>query len=334
MTKPRRTLVDPSSTPYYHCIGRCVRRAFLCGVDRFSGQDYSHRKQWVVDRLAELTRAFTLEVCAYAVMSNHYHLVLRLHPKRTERLSDAQVMDRWSALFGLPPLVERYRRSELRTKAEHRVAAIAVAELRRRLGDLSWFMRGLNEYIARRANAEDGCTGRFWEGRFKSQALLDEAALVTCMSYVDLNPVRAAIARTPEESDFTSVQARFQASQGARLSPVLLAKMRNAESCEPERDVLPVGLPDYLALLDWAGRAIVHGKRGHIDAAVPPILSRLGIDAEAYLSHHRGHGRGFRLAIGRAESLRQAAVAFGQRHLHGIATACRLFPTQRDPSAA
>jgi len=77
MTKARKSIINVSDTPYYHCMGRCVRRAFLCGVDEFSGNDYSHRKQWIVDKLAELSAVFMIDVCAYAVMSNHYHLVLK-----------------------------------------------------------------------------------------------------------------------------------------------------------------------------------------------------------------------------------------------------------------
>jgi len=77
------------------------------------------------------------------------------------------------------------------------------------LKDLSWYMRCLNEKVARMANAEDACTGRFWEGRFKSQALLDEAAVVSCMAYVDLNPIRAGICESLETSAFTSIQERL-----------------------------------------------------------------------------------------------------------------------------
>ena len=89
MTRARKTLVDPETTSYNHCIGRCVRRAWLWGEDRVSGRNYEHRKSWVLARLAELAEVFTLDVCAYAVMSNHYHLVVRLNfEKAVDRLQD------------------------------------------------------------------------------------------------------------------------------------------------------------------------------------------------------------------------------------------------------
>ncbi|MEX1068189.1 MAG: hypothetical protein WED00_19590 [Aquisalimonadaceae bacterium] len=160
MTQPRRTLVSLTDTPYYHCIGRCVRRAFLCGQDFATGEDYEHRKAWVVERLALLTDVFTIEVCAYAVMSNHYHVVLRIDRASADALSEAEVMARWSRLYGLPVLVRRYRDGEGACEAELEQARATLAELRTRLADL----RCLNEYIALKANAEDGCTGRFWEG--------------------------------------------------------------------------------------------------------------------------------------------------------------------------
>lgn len=331
MTRPRRTLVDPASTPYYHCIGRCVRRAFLCGLDRYTGQDYSHRKAWMIERLGHLAEVFVIDVCAYAVMSNHYHLVLRLRPDLVQELSDEDVMHRWSALYELPLLVARHQRGELVSEAEQVAARARIEELRDRLADLSWFMRALNEWIARRANAEDGCTGRFWEGRFKSQPLLDEAAVVTCMAYVDLNPVRAATAKTPETSDDTSIQARIQRQRERQPLPVRLAPFQRRDSRHSASD-LPIGFPDYLELVDWTGRAIVSGKRGFIDSETPNILGRLGIDSEEFLRHMQQKRMGFRAAVGCATSLREAAASFGKHHFQGIGTALRLFGARSEPA--
>lgn len=162
MTLARKTLVALDDTPYYHCVSRCVRRAFLWGTDHFSGRDFSHRKQWVVDRLAQLTELFDIDLCAYAVLSNHYHLVLRIDRERALGWTDAEVIERWSMLFGLPVLVGRLHTGDALSRAEHAKAVAIVDEWRERLHDLSWFMRCLNEHLARLANAEDGCKGRFW----------------------------------------------------------------------------------------------------------------------------------------------------------------------------
>ncbi|MCU7807231.1 MAG: hypothetical protein KZQ73_05100 [Candidatus Thiodiazotropha sp. (ex Semelilucina semeliformis)] len=124
--------------------------------------------------------------------------------------SSEEVITRWTALYNPSPIVSRYLEGFELTKAEMAVVSEEVEKWRHRLYDVSWFIRNLNETIARRANEEDGCSGRFWEGRFKSQALLDDAALLTCMTYVDLNPIRAGLADRPEASDFTSIHERIR----------------------------------------------------------------------------------------------------------------------------
>ncbi len=346
MPYPRHAQVATETTPYYHCVSRCVRRAFLCGWDRLTGRSYEHRKQWIVERLRLLGEVFCIDVCAYAVMANHHHLVLRLNPKEAGSLSDEDVLERWSQLFGLPVLVERYRQGLSVSDVEAEAAGERIATYRERLTDLSWFMRCLNEPIARWANAEDGVTGRFWEGRFKSQALLDEAALLTCMSYVDLNPVRAAIAETPEASDYTSIQDRIRAwaatsgeapeshtaenddmkqdAGQAASKPALLAFGGPERQDTP--DHLPFAFADYLQLVDWAGRAVRDDKRGAIAEDVPPMLMWLGIDPDAYIDRMARHRPGFIRAMGRAERLRQAATELGQRFVKGISEANALFP--------
>ncbi len=102
-----------------------------------------------------------------------------------------EVIERWQHLFVGHPLTHRLLAGDTLLQIEHKLVAERVALWRSRLMDIRWFMRCMNEEIARQANEEDYCTGRFWEGRFKSQALLDEKALTACVTYVVLNPIRA-----------------------------------------------------------------------------------------------------------------------------------------------
>ena len=99
MTIARSRQISLQDTPYYHVISRCVRRAFLCGEDAHSGQSYEHRRQWVVDRLGQLSRLFAIGICAYAVMSNHYHLVLKVDAEQAQGWSEREVAERWAGLF-------------------------------------------------------------------------------------------------------------------------------------------------------------------------------------------------------------------------------------------
>jgi REP element-mobilizing transposase RayT len=207
----RRQIVVEGQIGVYHCIARCVRRAFLCGVDPLTGKDHEHRKYWVRDRMRKLASIFAIDVCGYAVMSNHMHVVLRIRPDLADTWTDEEIAVRWMRLH--PPRDPVTGRAA--EPAECDLNAIIanperVALLRKQLASLSLFMGRLSEPIARRANREDGCTGRFWEGRFKSQALLDEAAILSCSVYVDLNPVRAGIAELPEQSEFTSAFDRIR----------------------------------------------------------------------------------------------------------------------------
>jgi REP element-mobilizing transposase RayT len=177
MTRPRASQVSLADTPY-HCVARCVRRAFLCGIDHLTGENYEHRREWLVTKMQSLASIFSIDLCAYAVMSNHYHVILRVDADQAAAWPQSEVIERWSRLFSLPVLVQRYLRGQTTSDAEVNKAVEIVEEWRTRLTDISWFMRVLNESIARQANREDNCTGRFWEGRFKSQALLDNAAIL------------------------------------------------------------------------------------------------------------------------------------------------------------
>ena len=357
----RREIVVADEVGVYHCVTRCVRRAFLCGEDRYSGQNFDHRKGWIRQRLEELAGIFGIEVGGFAVMSNHLHLVLRTRPDVVAGWSDAEVAQRWWRLF------PRRRKADGRPAEPqpHELAMLvaepaAVVERRRRLASLSWWMRCLCEPMARRANREDRCTGRFWEGRFRCQALLDDAAVLACNIYVDLNPVRAAVASTPEESEFTSAYERIRAFRARRrarrrksarprqrrrvsesrrdrwLSPIRRerASLRVGEETAPRRrnwrrassqSFLALRFRDYLRLLDWTGRQLRRGKRGAIPARLAPILDRLAISGPQWLQTVASFGRSFHRAVGHVTRLGEAAARAGRHWLQGQAATAAAF---------
>lgn len=172
---------------------------------------------------------------------------------------------------------------------------------RHRLMDISWFMRLLNESIARKANQEDHCTGRFWEGRFKSQALLDEAALAAYMAYVDLNPVRAGVASTPESSAYTSVRIRVADALKEEQPKYLLPFVGSPRKDMPKG--LPYDLTDYLELIELTGRCIRVDKAGYITENQPALLQRLNICPENWLTLCKGFRKLFHGVVGKGEAL-------------------------------
>jgi hypothetical protein len=269
MGLPRSKYVQEGQEGVYHCFSRCVRRAFLYGFDTLTHRDFSHRKAWLVDRLRQLAIIFAIEVCAYAVMENHYHTILRTRPDIVASWTDHEVATRWLTLFPrhrklggipLPP-------------TEKEICALAdcverIAKLRQRLSSLSWFMGRLNEFIARAANKEDEVKGRFWESRFKCQVLLDEAAITACMVYVDLNLVRAGVADTPEKSNFTSIQERIRAwQQGA----MVLASLPSQTTQNAQTDSLrtDVKTPDNTAKIRCTISEHISTTRDSFDDQIP-----------------------------------------------------------------
>ena len=312
MTYARSQLVPPGAPGIYHCVSRCVRRAFLCGEDRYTGQSFEHRRQWLQDRLHELAEVFAVSVLAYAVMSNHLHLVVQMQPDAAAAWSEREVAERWLRLFPKADQAPEGRIDVLLTNPER------LNTLRARLADLSWLMRCLCEPIARRANQEDHCKGRFWEGRFKCQALLDEAAVLAAMAYVDLNPIRAGLCDRLEDAHHTSAQRRIvdldDSASGAHKPLLPIAGIRGLS-------VLAIDPAGYLELLDWTGRQLHPGKRGVITGPPPKALARLGCGESQWPRQVKAVGSDFHRAVGSVQSLLDKAAAMGQRWLQGIGVA-------------
>ena len=341
-----------------HVTQRCVRRAFLCGHDSQSGRNFDHRRQWIRDRLEWLASIFGIDCLTYTVMSNHIHLILRSRPDIVRNWSDEEVALRWLRLFP----VRRDCRGKPAQPSESELNQILLdpvrlAELRLRLSDISWWMRCTAENIARRANKEDQVTGHFWEGRYKAQPLLDEAALLACAMYVDLNPVRAAIAETPEQSLYTGAQDRIDDLKRHRqrrsssktparprqwerknrlrrksgwMSPVQIDERQDPagpDQCQSGRRAsakgfLSITLTRYLELLDWTGRQLKRHKPGSIPDHLAPILQRLGIEPTSWCFLVRRFGQIFKRVAGNADSVSREAQRRGQYWIHAPGVAC------------
>jgi len=337
LTIARKKLIDLNATSYYHVISRCVRRSFLCGKDPYSGKCYEHRRAWIREQVKRLSQCFAIDVCAYAIMSNHYHLVLRVNREKAEAWTNIEVLERWGRLFRLPEQLKAFLRDGMLNDEEVCNLKEYVDIRRSRLYDVSWYMSRLNTQISRMANSEDECRGHFWESRFKSQALLDNTAVLTCMMYVDLNPIRAGIAKTLENSDFTSIQERiFELGKTIELAKNKLAlssqfghslhrsrqnqKRRKNSHCESHASNsgllnfsgnehnnsdfgLPFNLIDYFELIDWSSKVIKGGERVMASSMNQYFLRKLSINELAWIDTVGQLEKQFGVAVGSESDL-------------------------------
>lgn len=337
----RKNQISLDDTRYYHCISRCVRRAFLFGIDRLTKRSFDHRKDWLVKRFHQLSAAFAIRICAYSVMSNHYHLVLYVDSDQAAMWPEEEVNKRWSMIFKSSDV--KPNKSGTGGDCEGGMSPTEIK--RKRLQDISWFMRCLNEYIARRANKEDECKGRFWEGRFKSQALMDQGAVLACMVYVDLNPVRAGLAAAPEESEYTSIWERIQEYQlgkttenqnstlssetkdkeSKRLMPFQLSLNINKTPDRQKHVSLPIVFSDYLELVDWTGRQLISNNKAAISPDHSPILSRLKLNQDGWFKSVTGFESKFFRVAGKLETLQKIGQKFGVKWLKGQSLAIQLY---------
>ena len=285
---------DVAEVSICHVVQRCVRRAWLAGVDPVSGKDYCGRKEWIRRRMEALASVFAVDVLSYAVMSNHLHQILRNRPDVVAQWSDAEVAIRWLRVFPGRRLEEHLAeptQNDVQTLCRDRER---LAEVRRRLSDISWFMRALSEPIARMANKQDECTGRFWEGRFKCQRIVDEAGLLACSLYVDLNPVRAAIAAGVDDSVHTSANDRARAASGETLPSAAfdLKPIPTEEAGRKTRET-PV---EVLRQERRRKKRNPTGKRIRRDAWLSPLSlepERLSDDPQVHAGGVRSSDRGY-----------------------------------------
>jgi len=325
MTIARRNIVDNQTPGFYHCTNRCVRRTFLCGVDETTGKDYSYRKDWLEKRMFELCEIFSVDIYAFAILDNHYHIVLHLNPLAPLDWSDNDIAERWLSAFSGRLSEPRFTKQRELKKQAILADKTKLKKYRKRLGSLSWFMGRLNEPLAKQSNQEENCTGSFWEGRYSSQALLDEAAIFSCMAYVDLNPVRAKITQTLEDSKHTSIKKRLDEIKQTNPedSQTLLDSEISELSNKTSSKALPMTLKSYLELVEWTGRNIVHPNKAAMPKHISSCLEQLNLQQIHWLKQLENFEQHYCHVVGPIELIKKKAQQLSLRCMKGM-TAARL----------
>ena len=366
-TCARKEIVEADVVSSYHCHSRCVRRAFLCGVDPVTGRDYQHRRDWFDVRVKQMESVFMVELLSFAYLHNHFHVMLRIRPDLAAKLSDWEVARR---MLKIQP--DKFPDTEELPEPSARKIQAAIQDQdkiqkwRERLSDLSWYMRYLKEPIARRANEEDGVTGHFWEGRFRSTRLLDGFSAEACSCYIDVNEIRAGLVDLPKEAVHSAIGQRILAlnEERQRISNIVNphAKRRAKQSkkepapfwlapiCvrsdngtvsgtmteeQPKPDArrpsdsgfLELTLEQHIKLCDWTSLCCRLGKAAPTPKDLQPILDRITRNIDAFLKVVQNFGSIFKRFCGTPESLQEHQRKCGLKKVHGISAVRSVFAT-------
>ncbi len=328
--------IDPHEVVVAHVCTRTVRKCFLMGEDASSGKNFDHRKVWIEEYLQQFSRHFGVDLLGFSILSNHLHLIFRTRPDVVATWSDDEVARRWMMLCPHRKNAD----GSARQPTEPEIKSIAgcpvkTKEIRERLSSISWWMRLLCQRVAMRANREENEVGRFWQDRYHATVLADEASLLACAAYVDLNPIRAAMCEKLEDSDHTSVQRRIEAkceeepnpnreASDSFLAPLSLDEGSDAigpcvsassARCS-DKGFLVMSLEDYLLLLDWTARQSVEGKRGKTPKCVPPVLNRLGLAPSSWCELVNDFGKLFSGVAGKPSVVDAMRTPHGHRRMY------------------
>ena len=321
----RSDIYNPHEVAVVHVMAKAVRSMYLFGDDPLTMQCYDYRREWLEDQLYSQAKYFGIDLIAYAIMSNHFHLILCSRPDLVQQWDDTEVANRWLHLCpkrrgkdGKPLEPTEKQLDKIRNNPKE------LKEIRTRLSDISWWMRLACQKIAQRANREKRETGRFFNGRFKSTRLLDNESILACMAYVDLNPIRAGVCQTIETSSHTSIVKRIQAMNelnkawaernDKHLRPVELKESgtidtplstKTSARCS-NKGILSMSAFDYIQLVELSARLPKLGKEGATPEGLPPLLTRIGFDLELWHLWTQEFGRLFSEAAGRVETVEQA----------------------------
>ena len=278
--KARKDIVRKGEIGIYHCWSRCVRRGYLMGRDPITGKNYERRRECLRKLITYQSQIFAVDLGSYSILDNHFHIEARTRPDIAKTWDDEEVAWRWKCAW--PSWFEGqwnrqsndYHIQELLN--DKRKLALA----REGLSSLSWYMARIKEPVAKLFNKQDNVGGHFFEARFGCREILDEAAVLCCSAYIDLNQVTAGMAPSLESSDCSSIQDRILAAQ-QREAAASLAEFEE-ENQELDRDdqrltqhqLEQMFADSFLAPIAREGPLIlpanVSEKTDSIEASIPP----------------------------------------------------------------
>jgi hypothetical protein len=276
----RKLITLEGEVASYLLTNKCVRGAFLCGEDRASGRNYSHRKKWLEDRIKYvINNCFFIDLLSYSILCNHFHTTVTTRQDIAALAPDEEIIQRWWKLFprkikGIHP---EEPPAELKEKWLNDKKWIEAR--RARLCSISWFMAQVSEPIARRANKESGEPGRFWQGRFDSRILIGGASILNATTYVDLNPIRAGLCKDLATSEFTSIKSRIEQLQNSKEIPddflnAFTSQFAQLETYSPS---LCIDVRDYVEICAYKASEFLGREKGNCGQIFLEAMSKLSL---------------------------------------------------------
>lgn len=324
MATARKYQIYLDLTPYYYCTNKCInkkeRRTFLSGTDPKTKINYDKRKLWVINKIEELQKIFSISICSYAVVEDSYHLVVKSNHEEVNLLSNEEIINRWSKIFiSFPPFVQQYISGELKAKTKIKKAEKSISEMRIKMADISWFMRCLNEDIARTANVEDNVAGRFWHQRYETKALLDKTAIIIAMNYVDLLPIINNEVTTLAKCS-TSVKARIKTHKNNKEKTFLLPIKTKYKANSIDFD-----LDDYINIINWTSKGILGKQPKKIKDEILASFKKLPINFETWTNLTQNFVNKTSFAVGNPSNLNNFNITTGKKFCKSISFSRELY---------
>lgn len=343
MRKNRTVIANPAFPATFHITDRCVRQDFLLGDGKTARKTEKSRRYVILKRLKTLASAYAIDILRFALMDNHMHVELRNRPDLVQQMSDLEVARRTLIIFpGYCQANADAKRKRMPKPTAEDIQKLAedkqrIREMRTNLSSVSSFMKSLKFYTSRYFNLVDGKRGAFWESRYNIKVLLDDLSILLCALYIDLNPIRAGMALTPETSIFTSAFYQILAARMLAKSPAV-KRARLPDSFLPPVKISPheadrlksslatrasdFGFTDmtsqeYLMLLDLMGRIVTKKHNGAIPNDLPPIFERMNLNWDNFVHLVNAYETLFCCYVGTKESLDNKA-----RELNGRKIRC------------